>query len=239
MIQRLARENQLWGAERIRGELLKLGANVARSTVQRYVQRLRITGPGDQNWAAFLRNHAPQIWACDFVQTYDIVFRTIFVFVIIELGSRRVVHFNITRHPTDAWLAQQLREATPFGERPGYLIHDNDGKFGSKVAAVAAATEIEVLHTPVEAPKANAICERFIGSLRRECLDHILILSKRHLYRVVKEYTNYFNHARPHQGIDQQIPCTSFSMKDDLPMEGAIISHSVLGGLHHDYRRAA
>lgn len=239
LIQRLARENHLWGAERIRGELLKLGVRVARSTVQKYVQRLRITGPGDQSWATFLRNHAPQIWACALVQTYDILFRTIFVFVIIELGSRRVVHFNVTRHPTDAWIAQQLREATPFRARPDYLIHDNDGKFGLKVAAAAAGTEIEVLHTPVEAPKANAICERFIGSLRHECLDHILILRERHLYRVVKEYVAFFNHARPHQGIHQQIPCAPSSLEEDLPLGGANISHPVLGGLHHDYRRAA
>ncbi len=196
---------------------------MARSTVQKYVQRLRITGPGDQSWATFLRNHAPQIWACDFVQTYDIVFRTIFVFVIIELGSRRVVHFNVTRHPTDAWIAQQLREATPFGERPSYLIRDNDGKSGSKVAAVAADTEIEVLCTPVEAPKANAICERFIGSLRRECLDHILILSERHLCRVVKEYVTFFNHARPHQGINQQIPCVPSSLEQEPPREGSSV----------------
>jgi len=125
---------------------------------------------GQVTWATFLRNHASEIWACDFLQTYDVFFRTVFVFVIIELGSRRVVHFGVTRNPTDQWTAQQLREATSFGEKPRLLIRDNDGKFGPSFARVAA--EIEVLKTPYRAPKANAICERFLGSLRRECLDH-------------------------------------------------------------------
>jgi putative transposase len=238
LIRRLARENQLWGAERIRGELLKLGMRVARSTVQKYLQGLRSAGPGNQTWATFLRNHASEIWACDFLQTYDALFRTIFVFVIIELGSRRVVHFTVTRHPNDAWIAQQLREATPFGIGPGYLIRDNDGKYGEQFAAVVDGSNIEVLPTPVEAPKANAICERFLGSVRRECLDYILILSEAHLYHVVKEYVVFFNHARPHQGIDQQIPCASTPKEDAVP-DGMIISRPVLGGLHHDYRRAA
>jgi putative transposase len=237
-IRRLARENRLWGAERIRGELLKLGMGAARSTVQKYLQNLRSVTPGGQTWATFLRNHASDIWACDFLQTYDALFRTLFVFVMVELGSRRVVHFNVTRQPTDAWVAQQLREATPFGDRPGYLIHDNDGKFGSRFAAVADGSDIEILLTPVEAPRANAISERFIGSVRRECLDHFLLLSERHLYRVMKEYVAYFNDARPHQGRGQQIPCAG-APQDDTASGGTIISQPVLGGLHHDYRRAA
>jgi hypothetical protein len=116
-----------------------------------------------QNWATFLRNHASQIWACDFLQTHDILFRTVFVFVIIELGSRRVIHYGITRNPADKWVAQQLREATPFRERPRFLIRDNDRKYGKSFERVAG--QIEVLKTPYRAPKANAICERFLGSL--------------------------------------------------------------------------
>jgi len=179
-----------------------------------------------------LRNHASEIWACDFLQTYDILFRTVFVFVIIELGSRRVVHFGVTRSPTDAWVAQQLREATPFGEGPRYLIHDNDSKCGESFKRVAA--QIDVLKTPVRAPKANAICERFLGSLRRECLDLILILSERHLYRVVKEYMAYFNRARPHQGIEQGIPCRPERLETP-PVNGKLSSRPVLSSLHHDY----
>ena len=119
------------------------------------------------------------------MQTYDAFFRAVFVFVIIELGSRRVVHFAVTRSPTDAWVAQQLRNATPFAEGPRYLLRDNDSKYGPSFARVAAG--IEVLRTPYRAPKANAICERFLGSLRRECLDHILILGERQLHHTVKE----------------------------------------------------
>jgi putative transposase len=232
LIKRMAKENLTWGAERIRGELLKLGIKVSKSTIQKYIKGVRESLSPKRTWATFLRNHASQIWACDFLQTYDIFFRTVFVFVIIELGSRRVVHFGVTRNPTDQWTAQQLREATPFGEKPRFLIRDNDDKFGPSFERVAA--EIEVLKTPYRAPKANAICERFIGSLRRECLDHFLILSERHLYRLVKEYKTYFNHARPHQGIEQHIPCQP-ERPEAPPLGGKVASRPVLSGLHHDY----
>ena len=232
LIKRMAKENLRWGAERIRGELIKLGIRVSKSAIQKYIQQVRGPNSSSQNRATFLRNHASQIWACDFLQTYDIFFRTVFVFVIIELGSRRVVHFRVTRNPTDRWVAQQLREATPFGEGPRYLIRDNDDKYGDSFKRVTAG--IKVLKTPYKAPKANAICERFLGSLRRECLDHVLILSERHLHRVVKEYTEYFNHARPHQGIEQHIPCRP-ERPDAPPVNGELASRPVLGGLHHDY----
>ncbi|MCP4205914.1 MAG: transposase, partial [Shimia sp.] len=206
LIQRMARENQLWGAERIRGELLKLGIRVSKRTVQKYmrtVDRLRHTG---QTWGTFLKNHADDIWVCDFLQTYDLAFRSLFVFVIIELGSRRVVHVAVTRSPSDYWVAQQLREATPWAEGPRYLIRDNDKKFGQRFSTVALASGIEEKRIAYRAPNMNAVCERFLGSLRRECLDHLLILGERHLRRKVQEYVAYFNAARPHQGIDQRIP---------------------------------
>lgn len=152
----------------------------------------------------------------------------------IELGSRRLVHFGVTRSPTDAWAAQQLREATPFGDGPRFLIRDNDNKYGDAFAAVAAGTGIEVLRTPYEAPKANAHCERFLGSMRRECLDFFLILNEKHLKRVMKEYQAYLNHARPHQGIEQRIPC-QLQRGDGAPAGGKVVSLPVLGGLHHDY----
>lgn len=235
IIKQMAKENPTWGAERIRGELLKLGIRVSKSTIQKYIYGVRKPGSTKQTWATFLRNHAWEIWACDFLQTYDLFFRSVFVFVIIELGSRRLVHFGVTRNPTDAWLAQQLREATPFEDGPRYLIRDNDSKYGAYFARVAVGTGIELLRTPYGAPKANAICERFLGSVRRECLDHILILSDRHLHGVMKEYGVYFNHARPHQGIGQRIPCR--------PLQGTepsgskqVVSRLVLGGLNHDYQ---
>jgi transposase InsO family protein len=239
LIKQMAKENRTWGAERIRGELLKLGVRVSKSTIQKYIYEVRKRTSPKQTWATFLRNHAREIWACDFLQTYDLLFRSLFVFVIIELGSRRLVHFGATRNPTDAWLAQQLREATPFGDGPRYLIRDNDRKYGNAFARVASGTGIEVLQTPYGAPRANAICERFLASVRRECLDHFLILSEWHLHRTMKQYQEYFNHARPHQGIGQRIPCRSVPATE--PQKGGeLISHPVLGGLHHDYQwRAA
>jgi transposase InsO family protein len=235
LIQRMARENRTWGAERIRGELLKLGIRVARNTILKYLQRVRKPTAPDQTWLTFLHNHASQVWACDFLQTFDLFFRALFVFVIVELESRRVVHFAVTRHPTDAWVAQQLREATPYGLKPRFLIRDRDRKFGEAFGRVVKGTSIDILLTPYRAPQANAICERFWGSLRRECLDFFILLGERHLYRVVKEYVAYFNTARPHQGIGQRIP----GELEPSVGEGEIIAFPVLGGLHHDYRRAA
>jgi putative transposase len=163
LIKDMAQANRTWGAERIRGELLKLDIEVAKSTIQKYINEVRGPMSTKQTWLTFLRNHAMDIWACDFLQTYDLLFRTIFVFVVIELSSRRLVHFGVTRSPGDAWVAQQLREATPFGEGPRFLIRDNDNKFGDAFAQVADGSGIEVLTTPYQTPKANAICERFLG----------------------------------------------------------------------------
>jgi transposase InsO family protein len=238
LIQDMARENRTWGAERIRGELLKLGVTVAKSTIQRYINQVRGPLSGKQTWSTFLRNHAQDIWAVDFLQTYDLFFRTLFVLVIIELESPRLVHFGVTRSPEDAWVAQQLREATPFDEGPRFLIRDNDNKFGAAFARVAEGTGIEVLTTPYQAPKANAICERFLGSVRRECLDFFLIFNEHHLRKIMKQYQAYFNQARPHQGLDQRIPCPT-EQSEEQPDRGKIISLPVLGGLHHDYQRRA
>jgi len=229
-------ENHTWGAERIRGELLKLSLTVAKSTIQKYMTCVRARGPAGQTWSTFLRNHATQIWACDFLQTHDVFFRAIFVFVIVELGSRRVVHFNVTRSPGDIWCAQQLREATAFGSGPVFLIRDNDRKFGALFDRVATHAGIKSLRIPFRAPRANSVCERFLGSLRRECLDHFLTMNERHLYRTVAEYVVYFNFARPHQGIGQRIPCSPDPPIDVSP-DDLVVGIPVLGGLHHDYQR--
>jgi transposase InsO family protein len=238
LIRRLAKENLTWGTERIRGELLKLGLPIAKSTIQRYLKGRRAAGPGSQTWRTFLHNHAEAIWSCDFLQTHDIWFRDIFVFVIIELSSRRVVHVAVTRHPGEAWVVQQLREATPFGEGPRYLIRDNDGKYGTTFDRVALGAGIKVLHMPIAAPRANSFCERFLGSLRCECLDCFFILSERQLLQCVTEYIQYFNHARPHQGIAQAIPVPTTASNPTCP-EGTIVGRPVLHGLHHDYQRRA
>jgi len=239
LIRAMAADNRLWGAERIRGELLKVGIRVSKCTVQRHMRRTRPPRTPNQGWATFLCNHAPDVWACDFVQVTDLCFRTLFAFFIVEHASRRVIHVGVTRHPTDMWAAQQLREATPFGQQPRYLLRDNDSKYGSTFARVAASSGTEILTTPHRAPRANALCERFLGSVRRECLDHVLILGEAHLRRVLREYVAYFNGARPHQGIAQRVP-----QPDAVPppLTGGTAGTTrvpVLGGLHHDYRRAA
>jgi putative transposase len=240
LIKQMAVENPLWGAKRVRGELKKLGIRVSKRTIQRYVRPARKALPpctSGQTWAMFLKNHAHEIWACDFLQVYDLLFRPMFAFFIVELGSRRVVHVGVTRAPSDAWVAQQLREATPFGTGPKYLIRDNDDKFGAQFKRVAAG--VKILKTPVHAPKANAICERFLGSVRRECLDHFLILSERHLQRILTTYVTYFNQMRPHQGIEQQIP-DFMGQVMPVPSPGQpVASVPVLGGLHHAYSRVA
>jgi putative transposase len=234
----MALSNRLWGAERIGGELLKLGIHVSKRTTQKYMRRGRVR-PSSQTWTTFLHNQAQEIWACDFLPVTDLFFRSLFAFFIIELKSRKVIHVAVTRHPTDAWVAQQLREATPFGEAPRFLIRDNDSKFGPLFARVASTSGIKVLKTPFRAPRANACCERSLGSLRRECLDHLLILHEQQLFRVLHAYIAYFNQARPHQGLQQQIPEQLASARPAEARNGPIMAIPIMGGLHHDYRRVA
>jgi putative transposase len=236
LIKEIAANNRLWGAERIRGELLKLDIRVSKRTIQKYMKRVHTTQPWGQNWRTFLRNHAAEVWACDFLQVTDLFFRPLFAFFIIELKSRKVIHMNVTRSLTDPWVAQQLREATPYRYAPTYLIRDNDRKFGPSFARVATTSDIKVLRTPYRTPQANAVCERFLGSVRRECLDHFLIFQEKQLYRLLKAYIVYFNQARPHQGLGQWIPDPP--VPAPLPLNQIIVT-SVLGGLHHDYRKTA
>jgi putative transposase len=239
LIKEMASNNRLWGAERIRGELLKLGLRVSKRTIQKYMRPVRTVRPRGLNWKTFLQTHADQIWACDFLPVTDVLFRSLYAFFIIELHSRKVIHVGVTRCPTDAWTAQQLREATAFGEGPKYLIRDHDGKFGVGFTRLANTSHIEILTIPYHAPRANAICERFLGSVRRECLDHLLIPHEKQLHRVLNAYVHFFNRARPHQGIRQQIPEQNAGSALPTRENGKIISFPILGGLHHDYRRSA
>jgi hypothetical protein len=162
LIKKMAKENCLWGAERIRGELLKLGIKVSKRTIQRYMSKSRQAS--NQTWATFIKNHVRDIWACDFTVIHDLFFRPIYIFVILELKTRRVVHAAVTVLPTDTWIAQQLREATPWDSGPRYLIRDRDRKYGSQFSCIATSTGIKELKTPYRTPKANAFCERFMGS---------------------------------------------------------------------------
>ncbi|MBK7583310.1 MAG: transposase [Myxococcales bacterium] len=192
-----------------------------------------------------MSNHMHQIWACDFIQTFDLWFRPLFAFfipllglprVVIELGSRKVVSVGVTCNPSSSWVAQQLRNATAFGVGPHFIIRDRDDKYGGDFDRVARGVGTRVLKTPVRAPKANAFCERFMGSVRRECLDHVLVLGERQLLEILVEYARYFDQDRTHQGIDQLIPagCSTAAAG-----RGAVIARPVLNGLHHEYRRAA
>ena len=231
LIKRMASENHLWGAERIQGELLKLAIHLSKRSIQRYLPKAR--GKSSQSWATFIKNHSRDIWACDFTVVHDLLFRPLYIFIIIELHTRRIVRAAVTRSPTDQWTAQQLRQATPWGKLPKYLIRDRDSKYGNHFAAVTSSIKI------LKAPRANSFCERFIGSLRRECLDHMLILHRKQLQHIVQEYVNYYNGNRPHQGIGQQIP-NCFDHANPWPVsqsenEAKIVSTPVLGGLHVHY----
>lgn len=240
LIKEMAISNATWGAKRIRGELLKLGIRVSKRTIQKYMRQVRPSGKSGQSWGTFVRNHTNNIWACDFLQLYDAWFRPIFVFFVVKHGSREVVHFNVTRAPSDEWTAQQMREATPWGEGPRFLIRDNDAKYGPRFAAVAKGVGIDVVTIAPKSPNLNPICERFLGSVRRECLDHVLILGEEHLHGLLREYiAEYFNVARPHQGIEQQIPGAVGTSTAQPAPTGRIVARPILGGLHHDYRRAA
>jgi transposase InsO family protein len=219
LIKDMAEKNWLWGAEKIQGELLKLGIKVSKRTIQKYMKKVRKRS--SQNWRTFLKNHAHEIWACDFTTVTSLFFKPIYIFGIMELESRRIIHtactelvdVAITLSPTDEWTAQQLREATPWDNRPKYLIRDNDNKFGKKFSAVAKSSGIEELKTPFQAPKANAHCERLVGTMKRECLDHFLILNQYHLKRIVTAFVGYYNQHRPHQGIKQRTPRQAQSAK--------------------------
>jgi transposase InsO family protein len=242
LIRRIAIANRLWGSERIRGELLKIGLSVAKSTVQRYLSRFRSVPPDGQRWSTFLRNQAAGIWCCDLFEVRDLWFRCHFVFVVMHLESRRILHAVTTTAPSSQWLAQQLRELTPFGDGPKFLLRDNDAKFGTVFDAVAESAGVRIIRTPILAPKANGHVERLIGSIRRECLDQVLVHSDRHLQQLLDEFRVYFNDARPHQGLGQQRPNTAGQpARTPLRFPGPyrVASHPILGGLHHDYRIAA
>jgi transposase InsO family protein len=234
LIRGIAADNRLWGAERIRGELLKLGIPVAKRSVQRHMRRGRSPRPHGQTWSTFLRNHANGIWACDFLRAHDVSFRPLFACLVAELGSRRIVHLGVTRSPTDGWVARQLRGATPFGVAPRYLIRDYDARYGPRFEAVATGTGVAVLRTPIKAPRANAICERLLGSVRRDCLDHLIVLNERHLRSVLEEFVRYYNRDRPHRTLRLETPRPTAR-----PAAGTVRARPALGGLHHAYERAA
>ena len=244
LIRRMATENPLWGEERIANELLlKLGLRVSPRTVGKYMPKRPPGRPrGDQRWSNFLRNHARAIVACDFLVAVTASFRLLYVFVLIEHGSRRLVHVNVTTHPTAAWTLQQLREAIGFEDRYRYLLHDCDGIFAKHLDESISRLGLIVLKSPPHSPKANAICERVVGTVRRECLDWLIPVSESHLRLILKEWVNHYNRGRPHMMLGPGVPDppTAAVVSDHQAhrngLGGLVVdARSVLGGLHHEY----
>ena len=235
LIATISRDNPLWGAERIRGALLKLGIVVSNRSVRRY--RGRPDRPRGQTWRTFLRNHRPSIWAADLFTVQTLTLRTLFVLLFIPHDRRELVHLAVTGHPFAAWVWRQLVEATPWRRQPRYLVRDRDAVYGRDSVARARGLGIETLLTPVRAPRANAIAERVVRTLRNECLDHVIVANEAHLRVLLDEFTAYYNADRPHRSLQLEPPLAPH--RDVRSRAGPSRARPVLGGLHHVYERAA
>ena len=220
----------LWGAPRIQGELLKLGYSVAQSTVTKYM--LKRDDPPGQSWSTFLRNHAPQIGAMDLFVVPTISFIQLYVLAIVRLDRRELVWINVTRHPTAEWLAQQITEAFPWNDVPSYMIRDRDGIYGAAVERRLRAMGIRDKPIAPGSPWQNGYAERLIGTIRRECVDHLIVFGEAHLRRVLRACAIYYNSLRTYRALSHDTP-----IHRAVQSTGAIISRPVLGGLHHQYCR--
>jgi putative transposase len=236
LIRRISRENPLWGPDRIRDTLLLLGYDApCVQTISKYMVKSRKPRPESTNWLPFLRNHTHVSWAIDFFTVSTLGFQVLYVFLVFDHARREVLHFAVTPHPTMEWVIQQLRETMPFGEQPRYLLRDNDGIYGQGVRAFLISCGILEVRTAYQSPWQNPYIERMIGTLRRELLDHVIVLNHRHLERLLREYLEqYYHPARPHQGLGGETPVPQPPRR-----QGELISVPVLGGLHHRYYRAA
>jgi transposase InsO family protein len=230
LIGRMSTENLLWGAPRIHGELLKLGFSVAQSSVAKYMVKRR--GPPSQGWGTFLRNHAPDIAAMDFFVVPTIGFKLLYGFVIVRLDRRELVWINVTTNPTAEWVASQITEAFPWDGTPRYMIRDRDRIYGTVVTRRLRAMGIRDKPVAPASPWQNGYAERLIGSIRRECVDHIIVLGEEHLRRILKNYAAYYNSVRTHRSLHKDAP-----MYRPVQRSGAISSQDILGGLHHQYVR--
>jgi putative transposase len=244
LIAAMARANVTWGEERIAAELrLKLGLRVSPRTVRRYMPpsrrpRGRVSS---QRWSTFVRNHAGAILACDFFVTITARFRTLYVFVVLDVDTRRIVHWNVTEHPTAAWTVRQFRACVPGDQPQRFLIHDRDSIYSTAVDDAVGAMGLTVLKTPVRCPQANAFCERLIGSMRRECLDWLILLNERHLRAILREWVAHYNQGRPHASLGPGIPNVPLdklapAQGHRIPDGHRVVAAPILAGLHHEYR---
>lgn len=234
LVQRMCRANPLWGAPRIHGELLKLGVQISEATVSKYM--IERSGPPTQSLRTFLDNHARDLIAVDFFTVPTATFRILFVLIILSQDRRRILHFNVTEHPTAAWTARQLLEACGLGEVPRYLVRDRDGIYGAEFRRQAAVLGIEEIMTSPQSPWQHPYAERVIGSIRRECLDHMVILGERHLKRVLASYAAYYHGVRTHLSLEKDTPHGRLIQS---PEQGKVVELKRVGGLHHEYIRMA
>jgi putative transposase len=240
LIRRMAAENWLWGQKRTQAELARLGFKVSARTVAKYMRSHRNRGPSP-GWRKFLKQHAPNIWACDFFCVHTILFQTLYVFFVIRLANREVLHVEITQHPTAEWAAQQIIEYCAWHRRqPRFLIHDRNSRYGMSFDRRVRHLGIRQVRTPFRSPRANAVAERWVKSARTECLDHLFVFGEARLRRAMSAYKTYYNHWRPHRSFCQRAPCDSgvphFRSRET---GGKIVAEPVLGGLHHICRRTA
>jgi len=235
LIFRMVAENPTWGAPRIHGELLMLGFDVSETTVSRWMRRAPRHPEPAERWLAFLCNHREAIAAMDFFTVPTLTFSVLYCFFIISHDRRRILHFNITRHPTSSWIVQQLREAFPYQFTPKFLVFDHDAKYGLDVPAAIRSMSIACVQTSIQSPWQNGVAERWVGSCRRELLDQVIPLNERHLKRLLYDYISYYHDDRTHLGLDKQTPGSRALSTGS----GRVISRRRMGGLHHRYDRAA
>lgn len=231
LILHLCRDNPLWGAPRIHGELGKLGYDVCEATVAKYMKRHR---PGGRciGWKTFMRLHACKIAAVDMLTVRTLTYDCLYAFVILGLGRREILHVEVTMHPTAQWLARQITEAFPWDTAPGFIVRDNDGAYGRVFRWRLKAMGIRDTPIAPHSPWQNGYAERVIGSIRRECLDHLIPRNAKHLRRVLREYLDYYNKDRTHLALEKDSPRSR-----PVEAKGTVVSTPILGGLHHRYWR--
>ena len=234
LIRRLAQENPDWGAPRIHGELQKLGFVVSERSVARYLRRVRRRGDPGKRWLTFLQNHREVIAAFDFFTVPTVTFQLLYCFFVIEHGRRRILHFNVTRYPTAEWVVQQLREAFPEAGPYRYAVFDRDATFQEAVITFLKATGLKPKRTSLQAPWQNGIAERWVGSCRREILDHVIALNEQHLRRLISDYVNYHHEDRIHDSLEKDTP-NRRTVEPKAAAKATVISMPRLGGLHHRY----